>query len=52
MPKGIPDKNLFVPPPISGGANWIMNIQEHRAKKAGLHFDLRLNDPASTHAYS
>lgn len=49
---GIPDKKRFREMPVSENAVWLANIQEHHARVRGKHFDLRLNDPNSLHAYS
>jgi len=50
---GIPDMSRYRPVPTSTrGETWMLNIQEHSAKQAGLHYDLRLNDPGSNNAYS
>ena len=49
---GIPDKSKFVSLPIvTKEATWKLNIQFHEAKKAGPHYDLRLND-GSGNAFS
>lgn len=54
MPKGIPDITRIraIPELPNSGERWRLNIQEHRADRAGLHYDLRLNPPGSTHAHS
>lgn len=54
MPKGIPDITRIRPIPAlpNAGERWRLNIQEHKAKRAGLHYDLRLNPPGTTHAHS
>ena len=49
---GIPDKTNFQIIPTMEFSTWKMNVQEHDADRAGLHYDLRLNPPNSEHAYS
>ena len=50
--KGIPDRTKFLQMPTTKNTEWTGNIQSHQANKAGKHFDLRLNDPKTSHAYS
>lgn len=52
MPLGIPDITKILLPPEGSDQKWKLNVQEHRAKRAGLHFDIRLNPPNSTSAHS
>lgn len=54
MPKGIPDITRIRAIPVlpNAGERWRLNVQEHKAKRAGLHYDLRLNPPGTTHAHS
>jgi hypothetical protein len=57
MPKefapGIPiDREKAPIPKGSKPKEWEFVIQEHQAKKAGKHFDLRLGDPATGHGHS
>lgn len=51
---GIPNIRLFSPAPDTSveGETWRLNIQEHVADKAGLHYDLRLNPTGSGDALS
>jgi hypothetical protein len=49
---GIPDKTIFKRMPSTKETEWSLNVQQHDAKRAGKHFDLRLNDPNTNHAYS
>ena len=49
---GIPDKTTFKGMPTTKETEWSLNVQQHDAKRAGKHFDLRLNDPNTNHAYS
>ena len=50
--KGIPSRTTFHKMPKMRNSTWLGNIQKHEAKRAGLHFDLRLNDPNTSRAYS
>lgn len=56
MPKeyapGIPDKKKKTRIPSAENTEWEANIQEHLARKAGRHFDLRLNPKGSDKAIS
>jgi hypothetical protein len=52
MPIGIPDRNRFSSIPSTTNSGWDGNIQFHQAKKAGPHYDLRLNPPGSSDALS
>lgn len=52
MPLGIPDRNIFKSIPGDVNSNWDGNIQVHKAKRAGLHYDLRLNPPGTSDALS
>jgi len=49
---GIPDRSKFFHMPVTRDILWTGNIQSHKAERAGKHFDLRLNDPKTSHAYS
>jgi ATP-dependent DNA ligase len=50
---GIPaEKRVEKIPSISKPKVWDVAIQRHDAKKRGLHYDLRLVDPATGHAHS
>lgn len=49
---GISDRSKFFHMPVTRDNLWTGNIQSHKAKRAGPHFDLRLNDPKTSHAYS
>lgn len=50
---GIPDRNRYKSIPEGREhEKWKINLQKHKAKKAGLHWDLRLNPPDSSDAYS
>ena len=50
--KGIPDRSKYLQMPVTKNNEWLGNIQSHKANKAGQHFDLRINDPKTSHAYS
>lgn len=53
MTLGIPDRNTFATlPNITIPTTWKFVIQEHIAKRAGKHFDLRLGDPSTGYGYS
>jgi len=52
MPLGIPDRNIFKSIPGDVNSSWNGNIQVHKAKRAGLHYDLRLNPPGTSDALS
>lgn len=49
---GIPDRSKYFHMPVTKNTSWTGNIQSHKADRAGQHFDLRLNDPETNHAYS
>ena len=50
---GLPRKGLFKDfPTITRPENWVLVCQEHRAKRAGPHIDLRLFKPGSGIAFS
>ena len=49
---GIPEKGRKSSLPAGEDQKWDVNIQDHRAKKAGRHTDLRLSPPSSQTAYS
>lgn len=50
---GIPNFLRTATPPEDGEyQTWRINVQEHDADKAGLHYDLRLNQPGSEDALS
>jgi DNA primase len=49
---GIPgSKRTFDLPDVTG-KTWTLSIQEHKARKAGPHWDLRLVDPHTSYAHS
>lgn len=51
--QGIPaDRKIHPIPVIHKPVIWQFCIQEHRAKRAGLHYDLRLGDPTTKFAHS
>lgn len=52
MPIGIPDRNRVVEIPSYSESRWTGSVQYHQAKKAGPHFDLRLQPPGSSDALS
>lgn len=49
---GIPEKGKKSPIPTGEDEKWKINIQDHKAKQAGRHKDLRLNPQGSQTAYS
>lgn len=50
---GIPrSKRVYALPESKDSKQWTMAIQQHDAKKAGKHWDLRLVDPATGFAHS
>lgn len=49
---GIPKSKETHPLPELSGGNWTMAVQEHKAKRAGKHWDLRLVDPMTGRAHS
>lgn len=49
---GIPAERKTHPLPTAQDRLWTMSIQEHLARKAGPHWDLRLVDPATSMAHS
>lgn len=50
---GIPKKGLIHPiRRIARPEDWEFAVHDHRAKKAGRHFDLRIGDPHTGHAHS
>lgn len=50
---GIPAGRVIKPiPKIVGPEEWKLTVQKHDADKAGIHYDVRLNDPATGHAHS
>ena len=50
---GIPNKKIKSDPPEDLFSDrWTLNVQEHKADKAGLHYDVRLNPPGSSKAIS
>jgi len=49
---GIPKARVTHPLPEGSGHSWTMSVQHHNADKAGLHWDLRLVDPETSHAHS
>jgi len=50
---GIPENRAIKSlPSFKQPKSWIMSVQEHDAKKAGKHYDLRLVDPWSDYAHS
>jgi hypothetical protein len=53
VPEGIPNIKRITPLPIFDKPQvWDFVIHEHHAEKAGLHYDLRLVDPATHIAHS
>ncbi len=53
MPIGIPNRTIKTNPrELTTSELWSFNIQQHKAKRAGLHYDLRLVDPGSGVAHS
>lgn len=50
---GIPSKRqIDALPDIREPTNWTIAIQDHKAERAGRHYDLRLIDPATGKAHS
>ena len=49
---GLPDITSFKTPPHAEDEMWTLNIQEHKADRAGLHYDVRLNKPGTSEAFS
>jgi DNA primase len=50
---GIPrSKRVYAIPEDAKDKQWTMSVQEHRARKAGRHWDLRLVDPETGYAHS
>lgn len=50
---GIPDRSKTSPlPDVREPQNWTLSVQEHKAERAGPHYDLRLIDPATSEAHS
>jgi hypothetical protein len=50
---GIPSRSIKTKPrELTTAELWSFNIQKHKAKHAGTHFDLRLVDPSSGIAHS
>jgi len=49
---GIPAQKKTHPIPRTENKTWTMAVQEHAAKRAGKHWDLRLVDPDTGHAHS
>jgi len=49
---GISMERTIQPIPEESGKHWTLAVQEHNAKKAGKHFDLRLVDPSTGFAHS
>ena len=52
MPVGIPDRNRFASVPSTSISRWTGSVQHHKAKKAGPHYDLRLQPPGTSDALS
>jgi len=52
MPLGIPDREVFKSIPLTSNGVWTGSIQYHVAKRAGPHYDIRLNPPGSSDALS
>lgn len=51
--EGIPDRNKVAPiSKVEGPTEWEFGVHDHRAERAGRHFDLRLGDPNTKHAHS
>ncbi|MBU1067539.1 hypothetical protein KKE60_07105, partial [Patescibacteria group bacterium] len=48
----IPNPQINTSPPKASFQIWKMSVQEHKAKKAGLHYDLRLLNPSTGIAHS
>jgi len=50
---GIPrSKRIYAIPDKAANKQWVMAVQEHHARKAGKHWDLRLVDPETGFAHS
>lgn len=50
---GIPrSKRIYSIPDKAADKQWVMAVQEHHARKAGKHWDLRLVDPETGFAHS
>lgn len=49
---GIPKEKKTYDLPDLTNRHWTLAIQQHDARKAGKHWDLRLVDPDTTHAHS
>lgn len=50
---GIPDRSIKAAlPNITKPQKWQFVIQEHNAKRAGLHYDIRLGDPSTGNGHS
>ncbi len=50
---GIPrSKRIYALPETAKDKQWVMAVQEHHARKAGKHWDLRLVDPDTGFAHS
>jgi hypothetical protein len=50
---GIPaNKQVRTLPTSAKSKHWTLAVQEHKAKRAGKHWDLRLVDPSTGHAHS
>jgi len=50
---GIPEKGRVTPfPSLARREQWMFGLHKHNAKKAGLHYDLRIGDPITGVAYS
>lgn len=50
---GIPrSKRIYAIPEKAADKQWTMSVQEHNAKRAGPHWDLRLVDPETGFAHS
>jgi hypothetical protein len=49
---GIPKEKKTHELPDLSDRKWTMSIQQHDARRAGKHWDLRLVDPDTTHAHS
>ena len=49
---GIPLERTIQAIPEESDKHWTISVQEHDAKKAGKHFDLRLVDPRTNYAHS
>ena len=49
---GIPKKGKISVIPSTTNQLWEFSVQEHDAKRAGLHYDLRLGDNNANKAYS